>query len=237
MGAPQAVTAFDGATVWQAEWSPFGSVVIGQGKLTSHIRFPGQYFDEETGLHYNYYRHYNPDTGRYIESDPIGLLGGLNTFAYVDSDPVLYLDLDGLTKQDFNDAFDFAKSKGEEVGLMFPETCNWIPLPTGELGRGRGKRPPSGKNPQQIDINSDYFGEKLYCDDLKQLLSTIFHEAIHYSTDEYHSEGAKGCERYCDKITKAGRKLGNRYFREFLKSAGIKCKKDPLNLRPACICD
>ena len=90
------MTAIDGATVWQADWEPFGSVVIGQGKLTSHLRFPGQYFDEETVLHYNYYRHYDPTTGRYIESDPIGLLGGLNTFVYVGGDPLLWTDLYGL---------------------------------------------------------------------------------------------------------------------------------------------
>jgi len=96
VGAPQAVTAIDGTVTWSADWEPFGSVVIGQEKLTSHIRFPGQYFDEETSLHYNYYRHYDPTTGRYIESDPIGLIGGLNTFAYVGGDPLLWTDFYGL---------------------------------------------------------------------------------------------------------------------------------------------
>jgi len=86
----------DGSTVWQADWEPFGSVAIGQGKLTSHIRFPGQYFDQETGLYYNYYRHYDPETGRYIESDPIGLLGGLNTYIYAVSDPYAAVDFLGL---------------------------------------------------------------------------------------------------------------------------------------------
>ena len=96
MGAPQAVTAVDGTLAWSADWEPFGSVVIGDSKLTSHIRFPGQYFDEETVLHYNYYRHYDPTTGRYIESDPIGLLGGLNPFAYVRSCPSSLTDPSGL---------------------------------------------------------------------------------------------------------------------------------------------
>ena len=48
--------------------------------FTFNLRFPGQYFDEETGLHYNYFRDYDPKTGRYIESDPIGLDGGSHIF-------------------------------------------------------------------------------------------------------------------------------------------------------------
>jgi RHS repeat-associated protein len=59
------------------------------------MRFPGQYFDRETNLAYNYFRDYSPDIGRYVESDPIGLDGGLNTYSYVGGDPLRASDPNG----------------------------------------------------------------------------------------------------------------------------------------------
>jgi RHS repeat-associated protein len=61
-----------------------------------NLRYAGQYYDAETGLHYNWHRYYDPKTGRYITSDPIGLDGGLNTFTYVRNNPLRWTDSTGL---------------------------------------------------------------------------------------------------------------------------------------------
>lgn len=74
----------------------------GLGAFDLPLRLPGQYFDKETNLHYNYFRDYDPSIGRYVESDPIGLEGGLNTYVYVRSNPLALIDLKGLQAETEN---------------------------------------------------------------------------------------------------------------------------------------
>ena len=95
LGAPQVITDDSGAVVWKAEYLPFGKVNISVAQIENNLRFPGQYFDAETGLHYNWNRYYNPETGRYIAADPIGLGGGINLYAYVGGDPIGRIDPTG----------------------------------------------------------------------------------------------------------------------------------------------
>ncbi len=100
LGTPRSVTDKHKNIIWQASYSPFGEAEITQPtyhrSFVLNLRFPGQYFDQESSQHYNYLRDYDPQTGRYLTSDPIGLKGGLNTFAYVDGNPLSGMDPLGL---------------------------------------------------------------------------------------------------------------------------------------------
>ena len=103
LGTPRVITGSRGQPIWSWYSDPFGSTPANQDpdrdgiKFDYNLRFAGQYQDKETGLHHNYFRNYDPATGRYVESDPIGLAGGINTYAYVGGNPVDYVDPLGLS--------------------------------------------------------------------------------------------------------------------------------------------
>ncbi|ODS24406.1 hypothetical protein AB835_03655 [Candidatus Endobugula sertula] len=81
---------------WRWEGDGFGTSEPEELGATMNLRFAGQYHDRESGLHYNWHRYYDPATGRYTTSDPIGLLGGMNTYGYAGQNPLLYVDPYGL---------------------------------------------------------------------------------------------------------------------------------------------
>ena len=106
LNTPRLVTNGSGVAVWRWDQTePFGDNLPNEdpdGNGTpGHmpLRFPGQYFDKETNLHYNNYRDYDSNLGRYIQSDPIGLLGSLNTYLYVEANSLDLSDPDGLTSR------------------------------------------------------------------------------------------------------------------------------------------
>jgi RHS repeat-associated protein len=97
VGQPQKMLNGSGAVSWQRVAGIFGDTVSQPVGTTSAnpMRFPGQWYDGTTGLHYNYFRDYEPTTGRYLETDPIGLEGGVNVYAYVGGNPVNRADPNG----------------------------------------------------------------------------------------------------------------------------------------------
>ncbi|WP_158228939.1 RHS repeat-associated core domain-containing protein [Chitinimonas sp. BJB300] len=103
LGTPRLLTDATKHAIWAWELGePFGASNANEdpegtgAKYTFNLRFPGQYFDKETGHHYNYFRDYSAKDGRYLQSDPIGLAGGINTYAYVNGNPLRYIDPLGL---------------------------------------------------------------------------------------------------------------------------------------------
>ena len=97
LGTPVAMSDEGSNVVWRTSYAPFGKVTVDPASTVEmNVRFPGQYYDSETVLHYNYYRYYDPATGRYITADPIGLQGGVNTYGYVGANALIYADPYGL---------------------------------------------------------------------------------------------------------------------------------------------
>jgi RHS repeat-associated protein len=119
LGAPRLLSAPDGSVVWAADYSSYGQARISCSTVENPLRAPGQYFDSETGLHYNRFRYYSPAMGRYVSRDPLGLLAGSNLYRYAANNPINRIDplgllstgsvLSGVLKQAAPDVTSFVK--------------------------------------------------------------------------------------------------------------------------------
>ncbi|MGY3942930.1 polymorphic toxin type 46 domain-containing protein [Aeromonas tecta] len=109
LGTPLALTHHDGHTAWQVRYRAYGNVWKQElAEVETPLRFQGQYYDAETGLHYNRHRYYQPDTGRFITPDPIGLAGGLNNYQYAPN-PTGWVDPLGLMFKAANCTFNITR--------------------------------------------------------------------------------------------------------------------------------
>jgi RHS repeat-associated protein len=108
LNRPTMMTNAAKASVWAAIWTPWGTPQSITGAETNDARFPGQWFQLEAGLAYNWYRHYDPSLGRYTQPDPLGFVDGPSVYAYAKSKPLQFIDPEGLmgsghgTSQSFN---------------------------------------------------------------------------------------------------------------------------------------
>lgn len=97
LGTSQLAINSQGQPTWRVLSDAFGDTVLDtNNQITINLRFPGQYYDQETGLNYNYFRNYNPKIGRYLQSDPIGIGSGFNLYGYAYANPLFYYDPYGL---------------------------------------------------------------------------------------------------------------------------------------------
>ncbi len=139
LGTPQKMTDQAGALAWDRVLKPFGETVSLTGAATNPQRFPGQLNDPETGFHYNYFRDYDPTTGRYLQSDPIGLAGGLNTYGYAVGNPVRFTDPSG--KSPFDPYL---------ICRFFPQICYGPDKGAGN-GGNQPNDPPANDNECEVD--------------------------------------------------------------------------------------
>ena len=134
LGQPRLMTDAGGAVVWDRIPRPFGETQAESGASTTALRFPGQIADDEAGYTYNYFRDYDPTTGRYLQSDPIGLAGGLNTYAYVGGNPVNYVDPYGLVAIPLLNPLDLIPDEqvcypaNDPNDPLQPQFTNWMRL-------------------------------------------------------------------------------------------------------------
>ncbi len=136
LGTPQKLTDSTGAIVWTADYKPFGEATMALSVITNNLRFPGQYYDSETALHYNLNRDYNQNIGRYLETDPLGLMAGNNLYLYANANSIIYTDPQGL----------LLGGNNATIGPPPPPAPPLGP-PTSCTGGCHPGTPPSGPNP------------------------------------------------------------------------------------------
>jgi RHS repeat-associated protein len=120
LGTPQMMTGVNGSVVWAAKHNSFGEASVDASfTIINNLRLAGQYFDQQTRLHYNYFRYYDARTGRYLSTDPIGLAGGINLHTYCFNNPLNWMDSFGLSSLVFDPSagtLTLISGSGEQIG-------------------------------------------------------------------------------------------------------------------------
>jgi RHS repeat-associated protein len=144
LGTPQELVDEVEGIVWSARYDVYGQVRdLPISTKQSHLRFPGQYEDVETGLFYNFHRYYDPDTGRYITKDPVGLAGGINPYGYTNN-PVDWADPLGLVPEYYDLEYVSDPNTGDQVGRARGAFAEITPSDLRPTGTSPPTRDPSG---------------------------------------------------------------------------------------------
>jgi RHS repeat-associated protein len=161
LGTPIALTSNMGDTLYECQYNAYGQIINEtyhqddtQACPDNPLRFQGQYYDEETGLHYNLNRYYDPFTGRYITQDPLGILGGLNSYQYSGSDPINWIDPLGLIKVE-NNGFEGVAGASKSAGnqTISNDILNNPRVGYGEKGTGSGNKIDQIPNKPVLDVD------------------------------------------------------------------------------------
>ena len=118
LGTPKVLTDGSQKVVWRGDALAFGETEV-EGRVDFGFRFPGQAEDGVSGYFYNYFRDYDASLGRYLQSDPIGLRGGVNTFGYVGGNPLFFIDPYGLELAGFTGGFSVGIPILKNVNVVF----------------------------------------------------------------------------------------------------------------------
>jgi RHS repeat-associated protein len=189
LNTPRQVTRpSDNTALWTWNSDPFGTDAAnanpaGAGAFAYNLRFPGQVFDGQAGIHQNSFRDYDPAVGRYAESDPIGLSGGVNSYLYVAADPLIYVDSTGLSPMSIGDVMQLILNNNQsnlsaqlllcliyKESTLDPSTKNPIPGNTawGLMGITQGVTDDLGLNhddmldpAQNIQAGSKYLNRRV----------------------------------------------------------------------------
>ena len=159
LGTPVKVTRpSDNKLAWRWDPDTFGSSTAmpnqnpsGLGTFIYNLRFPGQYYQAETGLFYNFSRTYDPQMSRYIESDPIGLAGGINTYAYTGANPISRVDRFGLAGGP-PEAEETEEQREENESALVAAEAARLQAEINSLDPGYGEALPPGYRPSSIDL-------------------------------------------------------------------------------------
>jgi len=222
LGTPVAVSDLSGQVVWTHRFSPFGKTIElnedadGDGvTLTLNLRFPGQYYDAESGLHYNWYRYYDPETGRYVTIDESKMT--------VDESNLYLYDLNPIKNKDFNGNSNCVRWYGNYMNIIlnliniFGGGCEdemqcsptyFICDKIDFLGRAKAS---TNRHSCEIKIRNS----TIYEGSSKRLACSIAHEHCHLSTGDYSECRAytvqKNCLDYFNKDSSGAESMRKRF--------------------------